>query len=236
MRLQKATMALQNETKSAKNPHGRWYGDACGTAFGLELLGERWSLLIVRELMFGPRRFSDIRTNLPGISAKVLSERLAGLEANGVVLRSTAPEPAPARLYGLTEWGYAAEPVIQKLGRWAAASPLHDPTLPLSPVSFMLSLRTMLDAEAARGIEAEVLFTIGTAQFIARLANGAMPVMRGDAREPDLRFEAPAAPPLAAVFYGGAAPETVGVQITGAPDMVRTFISLFNLPPKHHPA
>ena len=100
----------------------------------------------------------------------------------------------------------------------------------------MLSLRTMLDAEAARGIEAEVLFTIGTAQFIARLANGAMPVMRGDAREPDLRFEAPAAPPLAAVFYGGAAHETVGVQITGDPDMVRTFISLFNLPPKHDPA
>ncbi len=229
-------MKLQKETKSAKNPHGRWYGDACGTAFGLELLGERWSLLIVRELMFGPRRFSDIRTNLPGISAKVLTERLAGLEANGVVLRSTAPEPAPAQLYGLTAWGYAAEPIIQELGRWAAASPLHDPTLPLSPASFMLSLRTMLDAELARNLEAEVLFTIGTAQFTARLANGAMPVTRGDAREPDLRFEAPAAPSLAAVFYGGAAPEPVSVQITGAPDMVRTFISCFNLPPKHDPA
>ena len=226
-------MKLQKETKSAKSPHGRWYGDACGTAFGLELLGERWSLLIVRELMFGPRRFSDIRTNLPGISAKVLTERLAGLEANGVVLRSTAPDPAPAQLYGLTEWGYAAEPLIQELGRWAAASPLHDPTLPLSPVSFMLSLRTMLDTEAAQGMEAEVLFTIGAARFTARLANGAMPVMRGNAKEPDLQFEAPAAAPLAAVFYGGVAPETVGAQITGAPDMVRRFISLFNLPPKY---
>lgn len=236
MRLQKATMELQNKTKSAKSPHGRWYGDACGTAFGLELLGERWSLLIARELMFGPRRFSDIRTNLPGISAKVLTERLAGLEANGVVLRSTAPEPAPAQLYGLTEWGYAAEPVIQELGRWAAASSLHDPTLPLSPASFMLSLRTMLDAEAAQGIEAKVLFTIGTAQFTARLANGAMPVMRGGTKKPDLQFEAPAAPPLAAVFYGGAAPETVGTQIKGIPDRVRTFISLFKLPPKYDQA
>lgn len=229
-------MKLQKETKPANNPHGRWYGDACGTAFGLELLGERWSLLIVRELMFGPRRFSDIRANLPGISAKVLTERLAGLEANGVVLRSTAPEPAPAQLYGLTEWGYAAEPVIQELGRWAAASSLHDPTLPLSPVSFMLSLRTMLDAEAAQGMEAKALFTIGTAQFTARLANGAMPVLRGGTEKPDLQFEAPAAPPLAAVFYGGVAPETVGVQITGIPNRVRTFISLFNLPPKYDQA
>lgn len=226
-------MQLQNETKSAENPHGRWYGDACGTAFGLELLGERWSLLIVRELMFGPRRFSDIRTNLPGISAKVLTERLAGLEANGVALRSTAPEPTPAQLYGLTEWGYAAEPIIQELGRWAAASPLHDPTLPLSPVSFMLSLRTMLDAGAAQDTEAVVVFAIGTAQFTARLANGAMPVTRGAADDPDLRLQAPSAPSLAAVFYGGAAPETVGVQITGAPELARAFISFFKLPPKY---
>ncbi|MFU1479583.1 winged helix-turn-helix transcriptional regulator [Roseovarius sp. C7] len=194
-------MKLPKKTALAKSPHGRWYSDACGTAFGLELLGERWSLLIVRELMFGPRRFSDIRTNLPGISAKVLTERLAGLEANGVVLRSTATEPAPAQLYGLTEWGYAAEPVIQELGRWAAASPLHDPTLPLSPVSFMLSLRTMLDTEAARDLEAEVLFTIGSAQFTARLAKGAMPVKRGDAKEPDLRFEASAAPPCGGLLW-----------------------------------
>lgn len=190
-------------------------------------------MLIVRELMFGPRRFSDIRANLPGISAKVLTERLAGLEANGVVNRFTAPEPAPAQLYGLTEWGYSAEPIMQEIGRWAAASPLHDPTLPLSPVSFMLSLRTMLDSGAAQGMVIEVEFTVGTAQFMARLANGAMPVTRGTAEAPDLRFEAPAAPPLAAVFYGDMAPEAVGVNVTGAADLRRKFISLFNLPSPH---
>jgi DNA-binding HxlR family transcriptional regulator len=225
-------MKKQNVTNSARSPHGRWYGDACGTAFGLELLGERWSMLVLRELMFGPRRFSDIRANLPGISAKVLTERLAGLEANGVVIRSTASDPVPAQLYGLTEWGYAAEPIIQELGRWAAASPLHDPTLPLSPVSFMLSLRTMLESGLSGNTEAVAVFAIGTAQFTARLAEGAMPVTRGAADNPDLRFEAPAAPPLAAVFYGGGAPETVGVKITGDPDEVCAFISFFNLPPK----
>lgn len=226
-------MKLLKVTQQAKNPHGRWYGDACGTAFGLELLGERWSLLIVRELMFGPRRFTDIRANLPGISAKVLTERLAGLEASGVVRRSMAPEPAPAQLYGLTAWGYAAEPIIREFGRWAAASPLHDPTLPLSPTSLMLSLRTMLDVEAARGMAIDVTFAIGAARFTARLVNGSLPVERGETASPDLHFEAPSAPPLAAVFYGDVPPDTAGVRVTGDKDLVRSFISLFNLPAKH---
>lgn len=226
-------MKLQNTTSRAKSPHGRWYDDACGTAFGLELLGERWSLLIVRELMFGPRRFSDIRASLPGLSAKVLTERLAGLEGHGVIARSTAPEPVPAQLYGLTDWGYAAEPIIQELGRWAAASPLHDPTLPLSPVSFMLSLRTMFKAEAAQGRTAVVQLTIGTAQFTARLENSVLPVTRGEVDGSDLRIIAPAAPPLAAVFYGNVAPETVGVEMIGDADLCRWFIDLFELPAQY---
>lgn len=230
MRLQKATMKKQKVTKSATSPHGRWYADACGTAFGLELLGERWAMLIVRELMFGPRRFSDIRAELPGLSSKVLTERLAGLETNGVVVRSTALQPAPAQLYGLTEWGYSAEPILQEIGRWAAASPLHDPTLPLSPVSFMLSLRTMLDRAAACGTTLVIVFEIGTAQFTARLDDGAMPVERGAAERAGLRFKAQAAPPLAAVFYGDVAPEAAGVEVFGDAAQCRDFIALFNLP------
>ncbi len=223
-------MKLQKDTARAESPHGRWYGDACGTAFGLELLGERWSLLIVRELMFGPRRFSDIRASLPGLSAKVLTERLAGLEEYGVIVRSTAPDPVPAQLYGLTDWGYAAEPIIIELGRWAAASPLHDPALPLSPVSFMLSLRTMLKSDAAQDMTAVVQFTIGTAQFTARLENGSLPVTRGEVEAPDLRITASAAPPLAAVFYGNADPKTVGVQMNGDTNLRCKLIDLFELP------
>lgn len=226
-------MKLQKVIRLESSPHGRWYADACGTAFGMELLGERWSLLIVRELMFGPRRFTDIRANLPGISAKVLTERLAGLEANGVIIRSMAPEPAPAQLYGLTEWGYAAEPLIQEIGRWAAASPLHDPSLPLSPASFMLSLRTMLDREAARDLTVTVAFVIGPARFVARLENGEMPVERGETASPDLTFEAPAAPPLAGVFYSDMSPVDLGVKIVGDGELARRFTACFNLPFKH---
>ncbi|MCA0997979.1 winged helix-turn-helix transcriptional regulator [Alloyangia pacifica] len=223
-------MKLQKETKERKSPHGRWYADACGTAFGLETLGERWALLIVRELMFGPRRFSDLRAALPGISAKVLTERLAGLEASGVLRRETAPEPAPAQLYGLTRWGYAAEPIIQELGRWAAASALHDPTLPLSPVSFMLSLRTMFDAGAAEGLAVTAVFAIGSARFTARLEDGALPVTRGETDECDLHFEADSGPALAAMFYGGVSPEDAGVAIRGDRGLADRFIDLFTLP------
>ena len=86
----------------------------------MELVGERWALLVVRELMFGARRFSDLRANLPGISAKVLTERLAGLEEAGVLNRRKLPPPVSAQVYELTEWGYRAEPLVQELGRWAA--------------------------------------------------------------------------------------------------------------------
>src|SRR5215218_1412210 len=108
-------MKLQKETKVLSD-HGKWYGDACGTAFAMELVGERWSMLIIRELMLGGRRFGDLRGSLPGISAKVLTERLAGLEEAGVLTRRKLPPPAAAQVYELTPWGYLAEPAIQELG------------------------------------------------------------------------------------------------------------------------
>ena len=127
----------------------RRYDDACGTAHALDLIGERWALLVMRELMLGPKRFGDIRADLPGISANTLTQRLEGLEASGLVVRRRLPPPASAQVYELTQWGYEAEPIVQSLGRWATRSPGHDPTLPLSGTSLMLSFRTMFDAERA---------------------------------------------------------------------------------------
>src|SRR3546814_4714587 len=97
--------------------------------------------------MFGGRRFTDLRAGLPGISAKVLTERLEGLERAGVVQRRQLPPPAATQIYELTEWGYQAEDAIKALGRWAAASPDHDTTLPLSAASLMMSFRTMRSEE-----------------------------------------------------------------------------------------
>lgn len=228
--LQKATMKLQKETEPGV--HGKWYNDACGTAFGMELVGERWSLLVVRELMFGPLRFSALRANLPGVSAKVLTERLEKLEATNVLAKRVLPPPSGAQVYELTEWGYAAEPLIQELGRWAAKSPLHDPTLPLSPTSFMLSLRTMLDPAKAGDWQARIGFRFPEVGFVAELAGGRMAILRAEPEDCGLVFVAPAGPPLAAMFYVGVSPDEVGVQIQGDVNTAERFMTLFELPEK----
>lgn len=219
-------MKLQKETKM----HGRWYNDACGTAFGLELIGERWSLLVIRELMFGPLRFSDLRAALPGISAKVLTERLDTLEGAGALRRRRLDPPVNAQVYELTEWGLAAEPLIQELGRWAAQNPLHDPTLPLSPASFMLSLRTMIDRTKAGDWHVRAGFTFPQTTFLAELSGGELTVTRGSAGSCATTFVAPAAPALAAHFYGDVPPEQVGLVIAGDPDIAARFAALFVLP------
>lgn len=213
----------------------RWYDDACGTAHALELVGERWSLLIVRELMFGPRRFSELRRSLAGISANVLTQRLDGLEWAGVLLRRTLPPPAGVQVYELTEWGYEAEPAIQELGRWAARSPRHDPTLPLSPVSLMISFRTMFAAERAGGMAVRLGFRFGVDLFEAVVADGALAIRRGESQAPDaLVSGAPEA--VASHVYGGAALDGLeqarALTIEGDRAAFQRFAALFTLPPK----
>lgn len=225
-------MELQKETSS----HGRWYADACGTAFALELIGERWALLVVRELMLGPRRFSDLRGSLPGISAKVLTERLTSLEASGVLAKRLLPAPVSAQVYELTEWGYRAEPLMQELGRWAAMSSQHDPTLPLSPVSLMLSMRTMFDPAKADGLEAVIGFDIAGEQFVAKMAQGALTIERGDPGRGQSIFRAPAAPVMAALLYADIPVEeleaTAGLEIQGDRSLALAYADIFELPAK----
>lgn len=218
------------------SPHGRWYGDACGLAFAMELVGERWSLLVMRELMLGGRRFSDLRASLPGISAKVLTERLGWLESAGVLTRRTLAPPASVQIYELTEWGYLAEPSIRELGRWAAHSPGHNPQLPLSPVSFMLSLRTMIDERAARNMDVTAGFTLGDDSFLAEVRDGAMPVRRAEPGEGEIGFSAPLALPLLRVFYGKQdlreAVASGAIGLRGDAGLAGRFIALFALPEK----
>jgi DNA-binding HxlR family transcriptional regulator len=217
----------------ARTEAKRRYDDACGTAHGLELIGERWALLVLRELMLGPRRFSELKSDLPGISANVLTQRLAELEQRGLVRRRKLPPPASVQVYEATDWGLEAEPLIQALGRWAARSPGHDPTLPLSGVSILLSFRTMLDAERARGMDARIGFRFGEDSYVGRLAGGRFDVARGDPSEADLVFTA-GPTELAAVVYGGAPLATVGVE--GDLALARRFVTLFPLPPKAEPS
>src|SRR5438552_8062339 len=111
-------MQSEKLTKLGQSEGKRRYDDACGLAHALELIGERWALLVMRELMFGPRRFSGLKRDLPGISANVLTQRLTELEDRGLVRRTKLPPPASVQVYEATEWGLEAAPLIRSLGRW----------------------------------------------------------------------------------------------------------------------
>ncbi|MDT9599024.1 winged helix-turn-helix transcriptional regulator [Sphingosinicella rhizophila] len=227
-------MKLKKLTGSASSSRRR-YDDACGTAHGLDLIGERWALLVMRELMLGPKRFSDIRGDLPGISANVLTQRLEGLEAAGLVVRRKLPPPASAQVYELTEWGYEAEPIVQVLGRWAVRSPDHDPNQPISPVSLMLSFRTMMNPERAGDTKARIGFRLGPESFLARIADGGIQVVRGPIEAADLILAGPPAA-IAAAVYGGQSLEALEADgilaVEGDRDLARRFTTFFPLPPK----
>lgn len=227
-------MELEKITRNVGGSKRR-YDDACGTAHGLELVGERWALLVIRELMLGPKRFSDLRADLPGISANVLTQRLAGLEASGLVVRRRLPPPASTQVYELTEWGYEAEPVVQSLGRWATRSPAHDPTLPLSATSLMMSFRTMFDPARIRGLEARIGFRIGAETFVATVGEARVHTARGDPTGADLVFIGRATT-IAGFVYGDVPLEALesegALAIEGDRRLARRFASLFVLPPK----
>jgi DNA-binding HxlR family transcriptional regulator len=228
-------MALEKITESRHGPSRRRYDDACGTAHALDLIGERWALLVMRELMLGPKRFSDIRADLPGISANTLTQRLEGLEATGLIARKRLPPPASAQVYELTEWGYEAEPIVQVMGRWATRSPAHDPTMPLSATSLMLSFRTMGDPARMHGLDARIGFRIGAETFLVTVADCRMRAERGPTEGADLIFAGPA-PAIAAAVYGGvpiAALEAEGaLKVEGDCALAARFVTMFPLPPK----
>lgn len=211
------------------NESRRRYDDACGTAHGLELIGERWALLIVRELMFGPRRFGDLRASLPGLSANVLTQRLEGLEAAGVVVKRRLPPPASVQVYDLTDWGREAEPVISELGRWAARSPGHDPTLPLSPVSMMLSFRTMFDPRKAGKSRMTLGFRFGLETFVVTVADGELGVRRMETDGAEVVVVGSPVSVAAAVYVGAGLD---GLEIRGRAEVFEQFADFFELPPK----
>ena len=228
-------MKLNKITRKSATQEKRWYHDACGTALGLELLGERWSLLIVRELMLGGRRFSDLRGSLSGISANILTMRLEGLERAGVVQRRVLPPPASIQIYELTPWGYEAEVILRELGRWATRSPLHDPTLPLSAASLLMSFRTMYSPKRAKGEAATIGFRFGADGFVVDFdPKGAQPRRA----EPQGCALTVAADPttLASVVYGGRpvadAEASRELTLTGDRKLFGRFLTWFPLPDK----
>jgi DNA-binding HxlR family transcriptional regulator len=120
-------------------PTSRSYRDACPIARSLDVVGERWALLVVRELLLGPLRFADLRLALPGVSSNLLTDRLRELTAHGVIQRRKLARPAAASVYELTARGHELRPVLDALGDWGAGLPVSGPAT-LSPTSVLLFL------------------------------------------------------------------------------------------------
>ncbi len=214
----------------------RTYGDGCGIAHALDLIGERWALLVVRELLLGPKRFTDLRDGLPNASPNVLAQRLRDLEQGAIVRRRKLPPPAGSSIYELTDWGRELKPIVLSLGTWAIHSPSFPRDAPVGTDSVILALGTFFDADAAGDLSARYELRLGANTFRVTIADGAIEVDRGPLDDPDAIIETDS-PTFSALVWGGRdlpdALRSGDVAIDGDERAVTRFLGLF---PKPAPA
>lgn len=210
----------------------RSYGDPCGIARALDVVGERWALLVVRELLLGPKRFSDLHRALPGASQNVLSHRLRELTGKGVIRRRRLGPPVGAWVYELTEWGRELEPVLLGLAAWGARAPLEVAS-ELSADSMVIALKTTFDARAAQDLEAEVALRLGDEAFRIRVMRGGLEVDRAAAARPDAVIDTDVATLRSLVFMARPLAEALAagaVRVEGDRALVERFVTLFPRP------
>jgi DNA-binding HxlR family transcriptional regulator len=193
--------------------------DGCGIAHASDLLGQRWALLVARELFLGPKRFTDLRAGLPDISPNVLGQRLRELEERGIVTRRKLAPPAAVQVYELTDWGRELEPAILALGRWATDSPSFPWGAPMGPDSLVLALKSTFQPEKADGLEAGYELRLGEIPFSISVKGGAFEAARGEAEKPDTVIESDSEAIAEVVFQGerlGKVVEAGRIRIEGS--------------------
>ncbi|MET9317437.1 winged helix-turn-helix transcriptional regulator [Kribbella sp. NPDC003505] len=165
----------------------RTYNQYCATAHTLDLVGERWTLLLIRELLTGPKRFGDLQGSLRGLGTGLLAARLKHLEHEGLAHRVTLPPPARTPAYALTEAGEDLAPAILALARWGLkwAMGERQPTETFHPGWAVLGLEACFDPEAAAGLHAVYEFRVDDEAFHARVDNSTIEVLHGPAQAPD---------------------------------------------------
>ena len=213
----------------------RSYGDACGIARALDVVGERWALMVVRELLLGPKRFTDIRAGLPHVSPDMLAQRLRDLEQAGIVHHRRLPPPYGSQVYELTAGGRALEPALMALGRWGGAyAPPPSDNMCMSLDAYIVSLRTLFDAERAGDFDARIELRLGEERFQVDVADGSIEAIRGEGTPADAVIEADPPMMLLEVLHGhrrladALAGETI--RISGDKRMAKRFMTLFPLP------
>src|SRR5690349_16794698 len=168
----------------------RTYADYCGLTHALELVGERWALLVIRELLSGPKRFTDLRRGLPRIPTNILSARLKELERDGIVQRAVLPRPASGVAYELTDYGRELEGPLTALLRWGTKTlgePRPEDTV--SAASLIMGMREMFRPEVAQGLRAAFEVRFHGCVIHLGIDDGTLDIDEGPAADPDLTIE-----------------------------------------------
>jgi DNA-binding HxlR family transcriptional regulator len=208
----------------------RTYGDPCGVARALDVVGERWALLVVRELLLGPKRFTDLRAGMPNLSPDVLSQRLRELEQAGVLRRDKLPPPSASQVYELTGWGRELEPVVLGLGRWGSRAPFPSGEATLGVDSLVIALRTLYDRRLADGLlSSSCELRLGDQRFEARPKDGRLEVTRGASTDPVATIATDPGT-LEQVLWHGRPLATADLSITGDREAAARFLTMFPLP------
>jgi DNA-binding HxlR family transcriptional regulator len=211
----------------------RTYGDRCGIARALDIVGERWALLVVRELLLGPKRFTDLRAGLPHVGPDILAQRLRELEQSGIVRRGTLPPPAGSRIYELTERGHELEPIVVALGRFGSVAPFPPGEAQIGVDAVVIALKSLFAAGAADGLSASYELRLGEQSFRIDVADGRIEAVRGSAEAPEATIETDPGT-LASILWHGRKLEEArragDIAIAGDRKAVTGFVGLFPLP------
>lgn len=214
----------------------RKYGEGCAVAHALDLIGERWALLVVRELLLGPKRFTDLRGGIAGVSADVLSQRLRELIDAGVIAQVCVPPPTASQTYELTRWGAELRPVINQLALWGSQSATFDPLQRTSIDALVLSMDVLLDPRAVGQYATVIAMNIDGQLFVAEAVDGHLDVRRGGTTSAAGTLTT-SRKSLASMLYGGRTLADVEAQgeaaVTGDRVAVQRFMSSFLSPPTH---
>jgi len=204
------------------------YGQWCSLAKALELVGERWTLLLVRELLQGPKRYSDLLDDVPGISTDVLAARLRDMEEHGLVAKRVLPAPASSRVYELTELGEGLRVAVTSLSRWGLQllGPLDDDEA-FRPHWLAIALRGLLNRDAAADVDLDIDFVlddeVGTVRI--RVEDGALDHVPDPQTEPDVVVRADLG--TLALVGSGRRPDPGTFEVEGGRAAMQTYTALF---------
>lgn len=207
----------------------RNYNQYCGLAYALEIVGERWTLLVIRELFAGPRRFKDLLNGLPGISTNLLAERLKNLEQQGMIRRRTLPAPAGSTVYEVTPLGQALEKSLVELGRWGSqfVPPSMDGVTVLRLGSYALTFKTFFRPEAAQAINETYELRIDDEVLQVHIENGTIDVEQGKSRKADIVFHTDV-PTILGLMQGLIQPDEAlsmgSIRVDGDPSALERFL------------